>query len=155
MASRKSNLNNCADFQSRHASPCTTETCPICSFVYQAKSSTLDSLSTNAIDTDTCSIAHNITAWTNVQDRDKACSQAKSLLKSGKTPNKRRSSEIRRLCSQGQWQEPTDRTNKSKQIFNHNKLIDSNTISLPTSNTMATTQPTHYTITRPNLNSNP
>ena len=102
MASGKSNLNNCADFQSRHASSCTTETCSICSFVDQAKSSTLDSLAFNAIDTDPCSIAHNKTAWTKIQDQDKACAQAKSLLKSGKTPNKRSGktpSEIRRLCT--------------------------------------------------------
>ena len=85
-----------------NASSCTTETCSICSFVDQAKSSTLDSLVINAIDTGNCSIAHNKTAWTKIQDQDKACSQAKSLLRSGKTPNKQSGktpSEIRRLCT--------------------------------------------------------
>ena len=103
MASGKSELNSCADFQSRHPSICTAEQCSICSFVKEKSSSILDPFAINAINPENENIPfQNKEAWNKIQDQDKACFQAKSLLQSGKTPNKRSGktpSEIRRLCS--------------------------------------------------------
>ena len=102
MASGKSDLNSCADFQSRHPSVCTTEQCAICCFVKEKSSTILDPFAINAINPqDGTTPFQNKEAWNKIQDQDKACSQAKSLLQSGKTPNKRSGktpSEIRRLC---------------------------------------------------------
>ena len=103
MASGKSELNSCADFQSRHPSICTAEQCAICSFVKEKSTSILDPFAINAINPTEGNIPfQNKDAWNKIQDQDKACYQTKSLLLSGKTPNKRSGktpSEIRRLCS--------------------------------------------------------
>ena len=103
MASGKSDLNNCADFQSRHPSTCTAEQCAVCSFVNEKSTSILDPFALNAINPASGNVPfQNKEAWNKIQDQDKACFQAKSLLQSGKTPNKRSGrtpSEIRRLCS--------------------------------------------------------
>ena len=106
MASGKSNLNACGDFQSRHPSQCDSEHCAICSFVQEKSNSTLDPFALNSTKVENPepnqTLFQNRTAWNKIQDEDKACSETKFFLKSGKTPSKRSGktySEIRKLCS--------------------------------------------------------
>ena len=106
MASGKSNLNACGDFQSRHPSQCESEHCAICSFVHEKSNSTLDPFALNSTTVDNPDpnqpLFQNRNAWNKIQDEDKACSETKFFLKSGKTPSKRSGktySEIRKLCS--------------------------------------------------------
>ena len=96
MASGKSNINNCSDYQSRHTSTCDTKQCAICIFTSETSAATLDPTALNSIS------INNNSAWQQAQKDDKACSEAKFFIKSGKTPSKRAGmtySEIRRLTS--------------------------------------------------------
>lgn len=102
MANGKNNLNQCGDFQSRHPSVCSSEHCAICSFVNEKSNATLDPFAINAISTSGANLFSNKSAWNKIQDEQKACREAKFLLKTGKTPSKQSGkvySEIRRLCS--------------------------------------------------------
>ena len=100
LASGKSNQNQSSDFQSRHPSKCDAEHCTICNFVTETSDSVLIPAAINNIHPE--STMNNKKAWNNIQNQQKACKEAKYLLKSGKTPNKmsgKINSEIRRLCS--------------------------------------------------------
>ena len=100
LASGKSNQNQSSDFQSRHPSLCDSEHCTICKFVTETSDSVLIPAAINNIQPE--NIMNNKSAWNNIQNQQKACKEAKYLLKSGKTPNKmsgKINSEIRRLCS--------------------------------------------------------
>ncbi len=100
LASGKSNQNQSSDFQSRHPSSCNAEHCSICSFISETSDSVIIPTAINHMEP--VSVLHNRTAWNNIQDQQKACKDAKFLLKSGKTPTKQSGkiySEIRRLCS--------------------------------------------------------
>ena len=100
LASGKSNQNQSSDFQSRHPSSCNAEHCSICLFISEKSDSVIIPAAINHMEP--VSVLHNRTAWNNIQDQQKACKDAKYLLKSGKTPTKQSGkiySEIRRLCS--------------------------------------------------------
>ena len=58
MASGKSNLNACGDFQSRNASSCSAEHCAICSFVKDKANSPLDAAALNSVN-----LLPNLSAW--------------------------------------------------------------------------------------------
>ena len=102
LASGKANQNASSDYQSRHPSICTSEYCSICTFVSETSDAVL--LPTLAAINNANEIdgMNNKNAWKKIQDQQKACREAKYLLKSGKTPNKltgKINSEIRRLCT--------------------------------------------------------
>ena len=103
LASGKSNLNQCGDFQSRNPSSCVSEHCSICMFITEQSNAILDPSAINAMSPDnTEQVANNVQAWKKIQNNDKACTEAKYFLKTGKTPSKRSGktySEIRRLVS--------------------------------------------------------
>lgn len=104
LASGKAKQNQSSDYQSRHPSQCTSEHCSICNFVNNSSHSVL--LPTPQLNSVDATIPlNNRQAWNKIQDEQKACRETKSLLKSGKTPNKmsgKINSEIRRLCSVAQ-----------------------------------------------------
>ena len=100
LASGKNKQNISSDFQSRHPTKCTSQHCSVCNFISESSDSVLIPTAINSVDTPES--MNNRTAWNKVQDQQKATREAKSLLKSGKTPNKlsgKLNSEIRRLCS--------------------------------------------------------
>ena len=100
LASGKSKQNQSSDYQSRHPSKCSSQHCSICSFVLDTADSVLIPAAINHLDATT--ILHSKSAWNQIQDQQKACRDAKYLLKSGKTPTKQSGkvfSEIRRLCA--------------------------------------------------------
>lgn len=100
LASGKANQNACSDYQSRHPAQCTAAHCSICNFVKETADSVLLPTAINSINPE--EIMDNRKAWSKIQDGQKACKEAKYLLRTGKTPNKlsgKINSEIRRLCS--------------------------------------------------------
>ena len=100
LASGKNKQNISSDYQSRHPAKCTSEHCSICNFVSESSDSVLIPSSLNSVESSDS--MNNKTAWSKIQDQQKATREAKSLLKSGKTPNKlsgKINSEIRRLCA--------------------------------------------------------
>ena len=100
LASGKANQNASSDYQSRHPSDCTAAHCSVCNFVKEAADSVLLPTAINSMNPD--KIMDNRKAWNNIQNGQKACKEAKYLLRTGKTPNKltgKINSEIRRLCS--------------------------------------------------------
>ena len=100
LASGKSKQNISSDFQSRNPSSCTTQHCSVCNFVNETSDSVLIPTAINSADPEI--IMDNKKAWNTIQDQQKACREAKYLLKSGKIPNKQSGkifSEIRRLVA--------------------------------------------------------
>ena len=100
LASGKNKQNISSDYQSRHPSECDSEHCSVCKFVSESSDSVLIPAAINNMSAENSMTNRN--AWNKIQDQQKACKEAKYLLKSGKTPSKmsgKINSEIRRLCS--------------------------------------------------------
>ena len=89
--SGKSGHNAAGDFQSRSASTCSAELCQICSYVNN-NADTIINVKLNAVTENNNADAMpflNRTAWKSIQDKDKACIQAKTCLSTGQTPSKK------------------------------------------------------------------
>ena len=94
LVSGKLKHNQSSDLQSRNPSSCSVAHCSVCIFVQDSSSSILLP-SCNSIG------MPNRLAWKKIQDEQKSTREAKSHLKSGKTPSNatgKLNSEIKRLC---------------------------------------------------------
>ena len=88
--SGKSGHNAAGDFQSRNASPCSSELCQICNYVNSHADTIIDVKLNTISDIQQSSVPFlNRTTWKHIQEKDKACTQAKHCLTTGQTPSKK------------------------------------------------------------------
>ena len=88
--SGKSGHNAAGDFQSRTASDCNSELCQICNYVTSTADTIIDVKLNPITDAQESAMPFlNRITWKHIQDRDKACSQAKHCLTTGQTASKK------------------------------------------------------------------